>query len=77
MEQSFEQAGKLGKGIGRYEPAEHLRHGQRHAEHRLRRRRFFQEILFETGSRAMEQMIAAKSPEKAMEIQAGLAKSAY
>lgn len=76
MEQSFEQAGKLGKEIAdtSLQSISAMATGMQTIASEAAD---YSRKSFETGSKAMEQMIAAKSPEKALEIQAGLAKSAY
>jgi hypothetical protein len=76
MEQSFEQAGRIGQEFvdaslrGFATLSNNLQViGAEAAE--------YSRASFESGAKAIEQMVGAKSPEKAMEIQAGYARSAY
>jgi len=76
MEQTFEQAGRLGKEFA--DTSLHsisvMANGMQTIASEAAD---YSRKSFETNSRAMEQIVSAKSPEKALEIQAGLVKTAY
>ncbi len=76
MEQSFEQAGKLGKEFAdtSLQSISAMANGMQTIASEAAD---YSKKSFETNSKAIEQIVSAKSPEKALEIQAGLAKTAY
>lgn len=76
MEQSFDQAGKLGKefvdtGLQSFSA---MANGMQAIASEAAD---YSKKSFEAGSKTLEQMMAVKSPEKALEIQAEYAKTAY